>query len=164
MRLLCLWFLLMVSASAETFWFWEGSRRVELAELSRRSPSGLVSCTFWCSQCHSCRVLEPELVKLYEELGQQVAVVAVDASFFDDEQAIARYGLPVPVLRDPRGGLSDCLRIDLTTTTVIFDGRQRLRYFGGFGSARAALLELLAGKPVSQPTTPLQGCPILRLR
>lgn len=157
----------MVSATAETFSFLDSrSQRVDLTQLSATTPSGLVSCTFWCSRCHSCRQAEPQLIQLHQEMKGRVAVVAVDASFYDDAPAIARYvkdaGLPVPVLRDFPGGLADCLQIDLTTTTVIFDEKQGLRYFGQLSSARKALLELLAGQPVSVPTTPLQGCPIFR--
>ena len=170
-RLWWLWLLLAVPAlaGAAPFWFLDDhSQRLDLSELSRSSPSGLVCCTFWCSRCDSCRQAEPELTQLYQEMHDQVAVLAIDASLFDDLPSIRQYQrathFPVPVLRDPVGGLADSLHIDLTTTTLIFDQHQSLRYFGRLDLARQALLQLLAGQPVTTPTTPLQGCPIFRPR
>lgn len=158
---------LLPAAALETFWFWDSaSQRIDLPRLSRQSRSGVVSCTLWCSFCASCRTVEPELRRLQQDFFGEVTVVAIDASIHDTPETIQTYlqdtGLKVPVLRDPAGGLADRLKIGLTTTTVIFDRRQSLRYLGNFESARAALNDLLAGREVTTPSTPLQGCHIAR--
>ena len=137
---------------------------IDLKLLSSRSPSGLVCCTVWCSHCASCRKVEPELLRLYRDMQGKVTVVAIDANDNDDTQSIAAYALPMPVLMDPRGGLADSYKIDVTTTTLIFDSQQSLCYFGQFQGARKALQELLDKRPVTTPVTPLEGCTIIRHR
>lgn len=158
---------LLPAAALEPFWFWDSaSQPIDLPRLSRQSRKGLVCCTLWCSFCGSCRRVEPGLRRLHQDYFGEVTVVAIDASIHDTPESIGAYlestGLKVPVLRDPPGGLADRLKIELTTSTVIFDHRQRIRYLGNFESARAALNELLDGREVSVPTTPLDGCRIAR--
>jgi hypothetical protein len=139
---------------------------VTLAQLSARSRSGLVCCVLWCSRCGSCRNLEPKLIQLWKDMQGKATVVAVDRTIHDDANSIVAYrekhGLPVEVFRDPVGGLADQFRINVTTTSVVFDAGLKPRYVGRFDQARAALDQLLAGQDVLTPVTEFEGCPILR--
>lgn len=146
-------------------------RPVALSELIRRSPTGVVVLTVWCSRCNSCRRAEPELDRLARDLHDQALVVGVDASAADTPENIREFQsyfkFHFPVLLDPPGGLVDSFHIQQTTSTLIFDRQGALVYFGRFGSAKErcasqAAREAVAGRPVSMPTTELRGCPILR--
>ncbi len=108
---------------------------------------------------------------LAEELKGKALVLAVDANVTDTPQEIEGFlkirQLGFPVVIDPAGGLVDRLGIKQTTTTLIFDRAGAMRYFGRFGYgdehfAAQAVSQLLAGQPVAQPTTPLEGCRIPR--
>ena len=167
---LVLTLVVTVSALAEAvppLWFKQLSgQRLRLPQLSSQSSSGVVVCVLWCSHCGSCRAVEDDVDNLCVEMRGRAEVEALQARVDDDKRSIAAYlgkhRRHFEVLQDPPGGLADRLNIGLTTTTVIFDDKGAIRYFGGWRSARAALEELLQGSPVSQPTSPFNGCAIRR--
>ena len=139
---------------------------VKLSELRARAPSGLVSLTFWCTFCHSCRMMDARFQKLADDHRGKAAVVGVDASAADDAKKVEDFakakGFTVPVVMDPAGKAADLFGVRVTTTTVLIDKAGVLRYRGSFdgpgGShARDALAALLEGKDVAVRETPPKG-------
>jgi peroxiredoxin len=137
-----------------------------LAELRKSAPSGVVSLTFWCSFCHSCRHMEKHLDQLARRYRGQAAVAALDASAGDTPERVQAFvkekGLSVPILMDAPGRTADLFGVGVTTTTVIIDADGVLRYRGQFAHgqetyAEDALKAVLAGKAVPRHETDLRG-------
>jgi cytochrome c biogenesis protein CcmG/thiol:disulfide interchange protein DsbE len=149
-------------------------KSVRLSELQkdpRRTKSGIVVLSFWCSTCHSCRDVEHLLAKLYKEYEGQAAVFAVGANADETGESVTAFvkenRLALPVVLSPTGDTADLFGVNVTTTTVVIDGNGVLRYCGQFqhkdgGSAEKALKAVLAGKEVAIKTTSHLGCPIIR--
>jgi peroxiredoxin len=138
----------------------------KLSELQKESPSGLVSLTFWCSFCHSCRHMEARLDQMAKSMHGKAVVAAVDASAGETAEGVSAFvkqkGLTVPVLMDGKGAAADLFGVRVTTTTVVIDGKGILRYRGRFADgsqphAENALQAVLAGKNVPKAETALQG-------
>src|SRR5688572_4072638 len=51
-----------------------------LSDLRKQTKSGIVSLTFWCSFCHSCRHVEARLDQFAQDHKNQAVVAAIDAS------------------------------------------------------------------------------------
>jgi cytochrome c biogenesis protein CcmG/thiol:disulfide interchange protein DsbE len=137
----------------------------------RRTKSGVVVLTYWCSTCHSCRDVEHLLAKLCKDYEGQAALMALDANADETAESVAAFlkmtGLELPVVLDKSGQTADLFGINKTTTTVVVDSDGVLRYCGQFrhkggGSAEEALKAVLAGNEVAIKTTPHNGCPIMR--
>lgn len=116
-----------------------------------------------------------ELEKVYAPQGVQF--VAVNASPADSIMDMAQYGLDYgitfPIVKDTHGDVSRALGITRTPEVALLDADHRLVYRGRIddqfrlGGVRpsatrddlkVALDEMLAGKPVSVPTTKSEGC------
>ena len=138
----------------------------ELRKDERRTKSGVVVLSFWCTTCHSCRDVEHLVAKLAKDYGGQAAVIALTANADETAEGVAVFlkknGLELPVVLDPSGATTDLFGVRRTTTTVVIDGNGVLRYCGQFrqkdgGSAEEALKAVLAGKEVAIKTTPHNG-------
>lgn len=156
-----LWLLLSGAAAAQTLMGLDGSK-VGLDQL-RKAGKPLVLMT-WCSHCACCRSGEKTLLELagrYPEMDMR----ALDAQFNDDAKQVKAYlqrqKLKLPVLFDPRAGLCRVLGIRTSTTALVWDGQGQMRYFGNLAGLPKALGQLHARQPVTPPSTPQQGCPIL---
>jgi peroxiredoxin len=120
-----------------------------------------------------------ELCRAYEPQGVQC--LAVNSNQQDEVQRIAEFAreneIPFPVLKDQGGRVADLFGAQRTPEAFVLDGRRAIRYRGriddrfGIGYKRAqptrhdlaiALDEVLAGKPVTQPVSPVAGCYIGR--
>jgi peroxiredoxin len=152
-----------------------------LAEFKRKK---LVVCIFLGTECPLAKLYGPRLAKMakdYEERG--VAFVGVNSNRQDSITEIGghanRHGITFPILKDLSNHLADELKATRTPEVVIWDQSQTIRYRGriddqfGVGYIRneptrfdlkVALDELLAGKPVTRPTTKPVGCLIGRVR
>ncbi len=142
----------------------------------------LVVVVFTGTACPINTAYFPVLSKLHQQYaGKGVAFVAVNALLHDDAPAIAAHakknGLSFPVLKDAKQTVADRFGAKYTPEAFVLDAQRQVRYRGriddqfGFGYRRAAptrrdlataLDELLAGKPVSQPVTEVEGCDITR--
>jgi peroxiredoxin len=138
----------------------------KLSDLQKSTPSGVVSLTFWCSFCHSCRHMEARLQELARAQRNKAAVVAVDASAGETAERVRAFakekGLALPILLDAEGRTADLFGVGVTTTTVVIDRKRVLRYRGQFAGradafAEDALKAVLTGGAVLQKETPLQG-------
>jgi peroxiredoxin/mono/diheme cytochrome c family protein len=120
-----------------------------------------------------------ELHKTYEPRG--VEFVGVNANRQDKAERVAEHArehnLPFPVLKDKGSVVADQFGAERTPEAFVLDAERVVRYRGriddqyGLGFKRTAptrndlaeaLDEVLAGKSVSQPVTPVAGCLISR--
>lgn len=120
-----------------------------------------------------------ELEKTYRAKGVRLA--AINANSHDGPQGIAehakKYGLTFPVLRDEKHLAANRFGVQRHPTVYLLDEKHVVRYQGriddqyGVGFHRPAptrrdlveaLEEVLAGKTVSVPTTPVEGCYITK--
>ncbi len=132
-------------------------KTVKLSDLQKRTESGVVSLTFWCTFCHSCRMMDGRFQKLAGEFKDKAAVVGIDASAADTAQKVEDFArakkFTVPIFRDAEGKAADLFGVRVTTTTVVIDRTGVVRYMGHFGTedkphAQEALKALLEGKEV----------------
>jgi peroxiredoxin len=149
-------------------------KSVKLSELQKdqkRTKTGVVVLSFWCSTCPSCRREEHQLDKLAKDYEGRAAVIALGANAGETGKKVAAFakekGLTLPIVLDPDGRTPDLFGNDVTTTTVVIDGDGVLRYFGRFREgdrayAEEALKAVLAGKEVDVKTTTPAGCRIVR--
>lgn len=118
--------------------------------------------TFWCTTCHSCREIERGFdTKVKEYQAQGVLFLAVDSNFTDNAKRVNRFleqhELSFPVLMDSESEIARYFGARLTTTTAVIDADGRLRYYGGFQGAEAAVRNLMAGEEVAVPDSPGGG-------
>jgi peroxiredoxin len=118
-----------------------------------------------------------ELAKAYEPKG--VVFLAINANDSEPADAVAahakRFGLTIPVLKDPGHAVADALQARRTCEALVLDGRATIRYRGaiddqyGYGTRKAeaknqfltaALDAVIEGREVSTAATSVVGCPI----
>lgn len=132
-----------------------------LSDLQKRTESGVVSLTFWCTFCHSCRMMDAAFQKLAGDLKDKAAVVGIDASAADTARRVEDFvrdkKFTVPVFLDADAKAADLFAIRVTTTTIVIDKAGVLRYFGQFASAESALRTVLDGKEVAVKETSPSG-------
>lgn len=143
----------------------------------------LVVLAFLGNECPLARLYAPRLADLareFEPLG--VAFIGINANLQDSIEEIADYaqvhGVPFPMLKDKGNKLADQIGALRTPETFLLDEKRTVRYWGridnqySIGVQRPAatrhdlaeaIKELLAGEPVSVPTTPVPGCHIGRV-
>jgi cytochrome c biogenesis protein CcmG/thiol:disulfide interchange protein DsbE len=80
---------------------------------------------FWASWCGPCRIEAPELVKLYEEYGKEIEILAVNLTKGDSVQAAAEFaeefGFTFPVLLDKEGKVSELFQTRAVPTTYFIN-------------------------------------------
>src|SRR5262245_18479992 len=133
---------------------------------------------FLGTQCPINNAYAPRLAELHKTFTPEgVRFFAVNSNQHDTAEAIAahakKYGIPFPVLRDPEQKRADVFGARQVPEAFVLDAGGVIRYQGriddqfGIGYQRPAptrhdlveaLEEVLAGKAVSQPATPVAGC------
>ncbi len=136
----------------------------KLSELQKKTESGVVCLTFWCTFCHSCRQMDARFQTLAADFKDKVTVIGVDASAGDDAKKVDAFvqskKFSVPVFIDKGGKVADQFGVKMTTTTLVIDKGGIVRYRGQFGGegtpyARDALSAVLEGKePTVKETAP----------
>jgi peroxiredoxin len=120
-----------------------------------------------------------DLARQFEPRG--VAFVGIDSNPHDSPAEIARFvaahHIPFPVLRDAAGTVADQFGARRIPEVFALDARRTVRYRGRVDDQYTingrrpaptrhdlviALEELLGGRPVSRPATPVTGCVIDR--
>ncbi len=136
------------------------------------------------TECPLAKLYAPRLAELarqYEPKG--VAFVGLDPNSQDGVTQIAAYarqhGIHFPILKDLNNQVADRLGARRTPEVFVLDRQRVVRYRGRIDDQYAigvqrdkprdrdlarALDELLAGKPVSKPTTDVTGCLIGRAK
>jgi peroxiredoxin len=135
------------------------------------------------TECPINNAYMPRLAELdlaYRPRGVQF--IAINSNCQDTLERVAdharRFAIPFAVLKDEGNVVADLFGARRTPEAFLLDGERKIRYQGriddqfGVGYKRAkptrrdlaeAMDELLAGRPVSQPTTRIAGCLVSRL-
>ncbi|MEX0979093.1 MAG: redoxin domain-containing protein [Pirellulales bacterium] len=167
-------------------YYGQARRLADLAADAKGTGSKLVVVAFLGAECPLAKLYAPRLQKLSEEYGPRgVAFVGVDANAQDsltDMAAFARSNqLRFTLLADRDGAVAEAFGALRNPAVYVLDEKRVIRYHGrvddqyGLGDSSgyarpqiqrrdlaAALDELLAGKEVSRPITPVTGCVIGR--
>jgi thiol-disulfide isomerase/thioredoxin len=162
--------------------------RGQTFDLDKAAKDKIVVLAFLGTECPLAKLYAPrlaELAKEYEPKG--VVFVGIDSNRQDAVTEIAGYarqhGIEFPILKDLNQAVADKIGATRTPEIVVIDKSRAIRYRGRvddqYGLVKnagyqrkeptrrdlaAALEELLAGKPVSQPATETSGCLIGRDR
>jgi peroxiredoxin/mono/diheme cytochrome c family protein len=136
------------------------------------------------TECPLANLYVPTLVALHKEYaGKGVQFLAINSNAQDTFVRVAAHAVerevPFPVLKDFDHQVADALGAQRTPEAFLLDAEHVIRYQGriddqyGVGYQRdrptrqdlkEAIDELLAGKPITTPTTPVAGCVIARVR
>ena len=165
--LLLLWLCCSIAGSAQTLRDLEDKPH-SVSELLTPAETEALVLVVWCSQCGSCRKIEKDLEKYSREVGPRVQVFAVTPHPADSPRRVSAFlqgnGSVLRVLRDPTQSLVNGLKIDRTTTALVYDKAARLRYLGPFqeDQVREVVAAVSSGREVEVVSRPLKGCPIPR--
>jgi thiol-disulfide isomerase/thioredoxin len=106
---------------------------------------------FWASWCAPCRQQMPAFQKLYESLGDEVEVVAINIGLSDDEASVRafrqRYGLTMPIVFDD-GHLAKLFHLSVTPQHVLIGRDMRFRHVG---HAHNAALDRAIEQALAEP-------------
>lgn len=151
-------------------------------DLAAFADQKVVVVAFLGTECPLARMYGPRLAALAAELApQKVTVIGVVSNVQDSAEDVDLYAkdceISFPILLDPDCKLADQFGAARTPEVFVLDADRVIRYRGrvddqfGVGVKRPqvgrrdlaeAVGELLAGKPVSQAETDVQGCLIGR--
>jgi peroxiredoxin/Spy/CpxP family protein refolding chaperone len=140
--------------------------RLASLRATEESKGKIVVLTFWCTICHSCRAIDSDFDRMAAEYkGRGVQFLAVASNYMESaervNELVEENELSFPVLMDSQSRIARYFDAEATTTTAVIDAEGRLRYYGRFPEAEAAVRNLLAGEEVAIPETPPMGCTIL---
>ena len=166
LALLGLLLILIGPATSQSLTDLEGKPHT-LAELASKPDQDAMVLVVWCSRCGSCRSGERDLAAYTANCGPRVKVYALSCHPTDSPERIKTFlsgqGIKLNVMRDPTQALVvTAMKIDRTTTALVYDKTARLRYIGPFqgdgkGFARDAVADILAGREVGMKSRPLKG-------
>lgn len=137
-----------------------------VAELAGDPEIEALVLVVWCSRCASCRGVEHDLAEYTASCGPHVKVYALSPHPTDSPDRIKKFligqGIHLNVVRDINQALIRALKVDRTTTALVYDHSGKLRYVGPFqgdgsGFAKDAVREIQAGQEVSMKARPLKG-------
>ncbi len=156
--------------------------------LADYADSKVIVLAFLGVECPLCKMYGPRLEQLSKEYADRgVTILGIDSNRQDSLTEMAAYarqhGIQFPLLKDLNNTIADSLGAERTPEVIVLDRDRKVCYRGriddqygfqsGTGYARPkisrrdlveAIDELLAGKPVSQPTSDAAGCLIGRVR
>jgi len=156
-----------------------GGRSVLLGTLKDKKAVVVI---FLGTECVINNAYMPRLVQMQNEYGPRgVQIIGINSNEQDSAEQVAehakQHALNFPVLKDQDNTVADRFGAQRTPEVFLLDRDHVIRYRGriddqfGIGYKRAApskrelvaaLEELLAGKPIAQPTTQVAGCIIGR--
>jgi peroxiredoxin len=154
-------------------------KRVALTDFKAKQA---IAVLFLGTECPINNAYLPHLAALHKEYATRgVQFLAINANRQDSAERVAtharKFELPFPVLKDSDQSVADRFGARRTPEAFVLDADRIIRYQGriddqfGIGIQRPkptrrdlaeALEQVLAGKPVAQPTTPVAGCVIAR--
>ena len=134
---------------------------------------------FIAARCPISRAYTDRLRAISRDYGSRPdsILLAINPSANESLDEIRRHAetnsLDFPILTDDRSAVADAYGAERTPDVFVVDPQGRLRYSGRIDSShlprrdtrpdlRLALDEILAGKPVTIPSTTAMGCPIVR--
>jgi peroxiredoxin len=137
---------------------------------------------FMGTECVINNAYMPRLVEMQKDFNSKgVQILGINSNVQDSSEQVAeharQFAVNFPILKDHDNATADLLGAQRTPEVFLLDAQRVVRYHGriddqfGIGYKRAnptrqelmtALDELLAGKPISQPTSRVAGCIIGR--
>ncbi len=115
------------SAALETL----DGKPVELSTYIAGKPTVL---EFWATWCPNCKTLEPALKKAHETYGNRVQFLGIAVSLNQSVERVkayqARYKLPLNMLYDRRGLVSEAFDAPATSYIVVINAAGRVVYTG----------------------------------
>src|SRR6266481_5482780 len=125
--------------------------KIDLGALYGKKP---VYLKFWATWCVPCRQQMPDFERIYEALGDQIQVIAVDIGLSDDEASVRDYrkkfGLRMPIVIDD-GLLGALFNLRVTPQHVVIGRDGRFTYVGHLADQR---VELALQKSLAEPASP----------
>ncbi len=155
--------------------------------LSDYADSELVVVVFLGTDCPLVKLYAPELQRISETYRERgVTVLGINSNRQDPPTKVGAYarrlGMTFTILKDPDNRVADIFEAERTPEVFLLDKNRVVRYRGrvndqfgfesgvGYGRPNVtrhdlieAIEELLAGKPVSVPSTRAPGCIIGRV-
>jgi peroxiredoxin/mono/diheme cytochrome c family protein len=143
----------------------------------------VVVVVFLGTECPLARLYAPRLARLSAEYADKgVKFIGIDSNLQDSPDEIASYAqqheIPFPILKDAGNIVADQFHAARTPEVFVLDAQRKVRYHGRIDGQllpglqkvenprrdlAEAIDELLAGKPVSQPSLEAVGCHIGRV-
>lgn len=174
--------MLDLQTSAPDFALKDVTSGQQITLQSARGPRGLLV-MFICTHCPFVKHLEQALARLGRDYsGKGVGIVAIssnDAVTYPDDsptglaRQAGRLGFSFPYLYDETQQVARAYNAACTPDFFLFDGALKLAYRGQFDASRpgneipitgkdlrAALDDLIAGRPVNPDQRPSLGCNI----
>jgi peroxiredoxin len=154
-------------------------KKVALTDLREAK---LVVVAFLGTECPLAKLYAPRLNQLANEYASKaVRFIGIDSNLQDTPAKMGAYArenaITFPLVKDSENRVADQFGADRTPEVFLLDGKRVIRYHGriddqysvGLQKSKAgrrdlaeAIEELLAGKPVSQPSLAAVGCRIGR--
>jgi thiol-disulfide isomerase/thioredoxin len=138
-------------------------QRIDLASLYGKKP---VYLKFWATWCTPCREQMPAFEKSYQQYGDKLAVVAVNAGFSDSEAEVKSYrsqhGLHMPIAIDD-GSLAAKLNLRVTPQHIVIGRDGRIQHIGHLHdkelemALQRAVAEAAVARPVALAPPPVQA-------
>ena len=104
-------------------------QRIDLASYYGKKP---VYLKFWATWCVPCREQMPAFEKAFQQYGDKLAVVAVNAGYSDTETEVksyrAQHGLHMPIVIDD-GSLAASLNLRVTPQHIVIGRDGRIQHF-----------------------------------
>ncbi len=136
------------------------------------------------TECPVANLYVPTLIELDKAYGPKgVQFLAINSSSQDSFVSVSAHaqerGVTFPVLKDFDQSVADAFGAKRTTEVFLLDANRDIRYHGRIddqyvvgarrdkptrSDLKAALDDLLAGRPIATPRTEASGCPIERSR
>ena len=152
--------------------------------LAQFADKKVVVLVYLGTECPLAKLYAPRLGEMARELADRgVQFIGLDANALDTPTKLTSFAeahkIEFPLLKDTLNTVADQLGATRTPEAFVLDADRRVRYHGRIddqylvGAQRSkvsrrdvaiAIEELLAGKPISEPSTPFTGCVIARAR
>jgi peroxiredoxin len=143
-----------------------------------KSAKGVVL-MFIATQCPVSNAYNERMVALERDYAEKGFVfIGINSNKQESVEEIkehaAKHGFRFPILKDHKNVIADKLQASVTPEIFVLNGSLEVLYHGGIDdsqrearvtvkSLRVALDEILAGKPVTSPTSKAFGCTIKRI-
>jgi peroxiredoxin len=148
--------------------------------LTDYTSSKAIVLMFIATQCPVSNAYNERMVQLYKDYGSKgVSFVGINANKQETVDEIKEHakehGFAFPILKDNNNLIADKLAASVTPEIFVLNNKFKVLYHGRIDDSRrasdvtsedlrAALDELLAGKPVAVTETKAFGCSIKRIK
>ena len=110
---------------------------------------------FWATWCGPCRQQMPHFEKVYQTAGDELEVIAINAGFNDNLEAIRDYreelGIHMPIVVDD-GMLAGAFNLRITPQHVVIGKDGRIRHIGNLADAE---LDAVLARERAAPDLPI---------